>query len=149
MARKVFITKQVEEKTQDGMTVFPANRTLYADQLTYDAPVNKREGFKASSMNDVFEHYQPQVDDIELTAEDGSLVNEGFKFSQIKDFEDNQLIAQSKHMSEEKSKIDDFNAIIYQLERNKTLHKAMKDDKSRDNLKNALKALLAELENEN
>ena len=51
-------------------------------------------------------------------------------------------------MSEEKSKVDGYNSIIRQLEKNKTLRIVMKDDASRNGLKDALKALLAEIEDE-
>ena len=71
---------------------------------------------------------------------------ENFAFKQIKDFDDEQLIAQSQLLSSNQAKIDAFNSVIRQLEKNKTLRNTLKDDSSKDNLKNALKALLAELE---
>jgi hypothetical protein len=37
--------------------------------------------------------------------------------------------------------------VIRQLEKNKTLRNALKNEDSRENLKNAIKALLSELEN--
>lgn len=145
MARTV-ISKIVDEVPQDGVPGLPQNRTLYADQFTDEAPVDKPTVFQAKSMKDVFEHYQPKVEDIELNTEDGNSTFENFEFRQIKDFEDDQLIAQSKLMSEEKSKVDGYNSIIRQLEKNKTLRNVIKNDDARKNLKDALKALLAELE---
>ena len=47
---------------------------------------------------------------------------------------------------EKKAKIDAYNSVIRQLEKNKTLRNTLKDDSSKENLKNALKALLTELE---
>lgn len=148
MARKTVISKVVDEEPRDGVMVLPQNRTLYADQFTDEAPVGEPTTFQAKSMKDVFEHYQPKVEDIELNTEDGNSTFENFEFRQIKDFEDDQLIAQSKLMSEEKSKVDGYNSIIRQLEKNKTLRNVMKDDASRNGLKDALKALLAEIEDE-
>lgn len=148
MARKTVISKIVEEPLQDGMIEFPQNRTLYADQFTDIAPNTDedREGFKAKSMKEVFEHYQPSKDGIALTTEEGGTVFEDFEFRQIKDFDDEQLIAQSELMSGKKAKIDAYNSVIRQLEKNKQLRNALKDDAARGNLKDALKALLAELE---
>ena len=57
-----------------------------------------------------------------------------------------QLIEQSELMSSKKAKIDAYNSVIRQLEKNKTLRNTLKDDSSKENLKNALKALLSELE---
>lgn len=149
MGRKTVISKVVEENAQDGIIEFPQNRTLYADQFTDAAPNSDedREGFKAKSMKDVFEHFQPSKEGITLSNEDGGAVYEDFQFKQIKDFEDEQLIAQSELLSEKKSKIDAYNSVIRQLEKNKTLRNALKNDTAHEDLKNALKALLAELEN--
>lgn len=147
MARKTVISKVMEEKTQDGIIEFPQNRTLYADQFTDVAPNtdDEREGYKAKSMKDVFEHYQPVKKDVTLTTEEGGTVYEDFQFKQMKDFEDEQLIAQSQLLSDKKTKIDAYNAVIRQLEKNKTLRNALKDDAARENLKSAIKALLVEL----
>lgn len=148
MAKKTVITKVLDANAQDGIIEFPQNRTLYADQFTDAAPNTDedREGFKATSMKDVFEHYQPSKEDVALETEEGGVVYENFEFKQIKDFDDEQLIAQSKLLSGNQSKIDAYNSVIRQLEKNKTLRNTLKDDASKDNLKNALKALLAELE---
>lgn len=148
MARKTVITKVLDANAQDGIIEFPQNRTLYADQFTDAAPNTDedREGFKAKSMKEVFEHYQPSKEGIALETEEGGAVYESFEFRQIKDFEDEQLIEQSQLLSGEKAKIDAYNSVIRQLEKNKTLRNTLKDDSSKENLKNALKALLAELD---
>lgn len=148
MARKTVITKVLDANAQDGIIEFPQNRTLYADQFTDVAPNTdeEREGFKPKSMKDVFERYQPVKEGVALETEDGGTVYEDFVFRQIKDFEDEQLIAQSGLLSEKKAKIDAYNSVIRQLEKNKNLRSALKDETSRRNLRNALRALLAELE---
>ena len=63
----------------------------------------------------------------------------------MKDFEDEKLIAQSQLLSDKKTKSEAYNAVIRQLEKNKTLRNALKDDTARENLKSAIKALLVEL----
>ncbi len=107
MARKTVISKVVEENAQDGVIEFPQNRTLYADQFTDAAPNTDedREGFTAKSMKDVFEHYQPSKEGVTLTTEEGGAVYEDFNFMQIKDFEDEQLIAQSEMLSGKKTRL--------------------------------------------
>jgi hypothetical protein len=149
MAKKTVITKVLDANAQDGIIEFPQNRTLYADQFTDVAPNTDedREGFKAKSMKEVFEHYQPSKEGVALETEEGGAVYENFEFKQIKDFEDEQLIEQSNLLSSKKAKIDAYNSVIRQLEKNKTLRNTLKDDASKENLKNALRALLTELEN--
>jgi hypothetical protein len=148
MARKTVISKVLDVEAQDGIIEFPQNRALYADQFTDEAPQSDedREGFKAKSMKDVFEHYQPSKKDVALENEEGGAVFEDFDFKSVKDFEDDALIANSALMSGAKGKIDAYNSVIRQLEKNKSLRNALKDDAAKGNLKNALKALLAELE---
>lgn len=148
MARKTVITKVLDVEAQDGIIEFPQNRTLYADQFTDEAPTSDedREGFKAKSMKDVFEHYQPSKNGVTLETEEGGAIYEDFDFKSIKDFEDEQLIAQSELLNETKGRIDAYNSVIRQLEKNKTLRNTLKDEAARGNLKNALKALLAELD---
>ncbi len=148
MARKTVISKVLDVDAQDGIIEFPQNRTLYADQFTDEAPSSDedREGFKAKNMKEVFEHYQPSKKGVTLETEEGGAAFEDFDFKCIKDFEDEQLIGQSELLSTEKGKIDAFNSVIAQLEKNKTLRNALKDDAARGSLTNALKALLAELE---
>ena len=148
MARKTVITKVIDVEAQDGIIEFPQNRALYADQFTDEAPNTdeEREGFKPKSMKDVFEHYQPSKKGVTMETEAGGAVYEDFDFKQLKDFEDEQLIAQSDLMSAAKGKIDAYNSVIRQLEKNKTLRNTLKDEAARGNLKNALKALLAELD---
>ena len=148
MARKTVISKVLNAEAQDGIIEFPQNRTLYADQFTADAPNTDedREGFKPKNMKEVFEHFQPSKNGVALETEEGGAVYENFDFKSIKDFEDESLIAQSELLGAEKGKIDAFNSVIRQLEKNKTLRNTLKDAAARGNLKNALKALLAELD---
>ena len=148
MARKTVITKVLDAEAQDGIIEFPQNRALYADQFTDEAPQSDedREGFKAKSMKDVFEHYQPSKKDVALENEEGGAVFEDFDFKSVKDFEDEQLIDQSMLLTAAKDKIEAYNSVIRQLEKNKSLRNALKDEAAKGNLKNALKALLAEIE---
>ena len=147
MARKTVISKVLDVDAQDGIIEFPQNRTLYADQFTDEAPNSdeEREGFKPKNMKEVFEHYQPNKKGVALTTEEGGAAFEDFDFKSIKDFEDEQLIEQSELLSAEKGKIDAYNSVIRQLEKNKTLRNTLKDAAARGDLKNALEALLAEL----
>ena len=148
MAKKTVISKVMDVEAQDGIIVFPQNRTLYADQFTDKAPTTDedRAGFRPTSMKDVFDHYQPKKEEVQLETEEGACTYEDFHFHSLKDFEDDQLIAQSELLGMEKGKIDALNAVIAQLGKNKSLRNALKDQAARGNLANALKALLAELE---
>ena len=150
MAKKTFISKVTDPNATDGFIEFAQNRTLYADQFTDIDSIkeDKRVLFNAKSMKQVFEHYEPSKEDIPLETEEGGTIYEDFKFGQIKDFEDAKLIEQSEFLNSKKTKIDVYNSIVHQLKKNKNLRNTLKDDASKENLENALKALLIELENE-
>ncbi len=147
MAKKTVITKVLDADAQDGVIEFPQNRTLYIDQFTDKAPNTdeEREGFKPKNLKEVFEHYRPSKEGVALETEEGGSIFEDFEFRQIKDFEDEQLIDQSALLSDKKAKIDAYNAIIRQLEKNKPLRNALKDAESKENLLKVLKSLLVEI----
>ena len=54
--------------------------------------------------------------------------------------------SQSELLKKSNSKIEAYNSVIRQLEKNKSLRNALKEESSKENLKCALKALLIELE---
>lgn len=148
MAKKTVITKVLDAEARDGVIEFPQNRTLYVDQFTDKAPNTdeERETFKPKNMKEVFEHYRPSKEGVALETEDGGSVFEDFEFHQIKDFEDEELIAQSGLLSEKKARIDAYNAIIRQLTKNKPLRGAIQNAESKESLLNSLKALIQEIE---
>ena len=148
MARKYVVSKVLDDETRDGIIEFPQNRTLYVDQFTDEPPMNEDDSkpFNPQSMRDVFEHYQPKKR-VELQDENDAVITEELAFTEIKDFEDEQLIAQSELLSDEQAKIETYNTVARQLERSKTMRTALRDDAVRGNLRDALKALLEELEN--
>ena len=131
----------------DGILDFPQNRTLYVDQFSGDGPIldNAYDVFSARDMDTVFEKFHPEKE-IELHNEDGEYVSEQFHFRSIDDFEDEQLIAQSELLSTEESKINTYNDIIRQIEKNKNLRSILSDESTRDAVKHTLAILLNELQ---
>lgn len=148
MASKTYLTKLVDEFGEDGINLLRQDRTLYADQFTDKAPEYEedRKTIHPGNMREVFEYYQPSKI-VELNDEDGAIVTEEFSFTDIKDFEDDYLIAKSKLLTEKEAKIETYSIVSRQIEKSKSLRSALRDDNVRENLKNALKAILAELEN--
>lgn len=107
---------------------FAQNRTLYVDQFNDDGPVNSQERITlhAKTIEDVFHSYKPCMD-IELKNEDGESVIEHFSLHSIEDFEDDSLIAQCELLKTTEERIENYDNIIHQLERNQTLRTAIKD----------------------
>lgn len=131
----------------EGILDFPQNRTLYVDQFSGDGPImdNAYDVFSARDMDTVFDYFHPDKE-IELHNEDGEYVSEQFHFRSIDDFEDEQLIAQSELLSTEESKINTYNDIIRQIEKNKNLRSILSDESACDAVKHTLSILLTELQ---
>lgn len=138
-----------EYETWTGGLEFPQNLTLYADQFTERGAetVKEREGYHAVNLEKVFAHFKPSKSAL-LRNEAGELVEETFSFNAIEDFEDEQMIAQSSILVVVTRKIEAYNRIARQLERNKALRGTLEDGSRRKCLKNVLETLLAELKGE-
>lgn len=145
MAKKTVISKRIDVESEDDVIGLSQQRTLYADQFSDgEKSIPDAQPFEAKSMDSVFQHYQPSAS-VTLRDEEGQNVDEEFAFRDIKDFDDEQLIAQSDHLRSEKAKADAYNAIIRQLKQNNALKTALKDAQARNHLKDAIRALLKEL----
>lgn len=82
-------------KTIGGL--LPQNNVLYVDQFTNEAPTSPDELglFQPATMNDVFRHYTPGIEDVDLTNDEGEHCYENFSFNRLDDFDDDQIINQS------------------------------------------------------
>ena len=122
---------------------FPQNRTLYVDQFSEDGPYGDldRTVFQAQNLEEVFAHYRPSVD-IELLTEEGGVVTEHFTMLSIDDFEDEHLMAQSETLQAATLRMETYNNIICQLERNKNLRDTLNDETVRGELNDIVKFFL-------
>ena len=100
MARKRVIWERLEIDREDGVISIPQNRTLYVDQFTDDVTSTTSENspFVPKCMKDVFDFYKPRVI---IDLEDGNeniVVTADFAFTDIKDFDDDHLVAQIQEL---------------------------------------------------
>ena len=146
MAKKTVISKVLDAEAVDGIIEFPQNKTLYVDQFTDMAPVKPGDVFQPETMEDVFNHDQPEKRNVQMLDLEGRPVKENFKFNALKDFDDKELIKQSAYLSQQKATIDSFKTIEQQMIKNKVLRRAFENEESRKHLITALQSLLAELE---
>jgi hypothetical protein len=145
MARKTVITKVLDVNTSDAIVEFPQNRTLMIEQLTDSAPTKVDFQHEFATMDDVFDHYKPNVD-IEFENVNGMPVKENVKFNAIKDFGEDGLMKNSTFLNEVNLDIKTYDAMEQQLMKNKVLRDALSNENSRKDLVVALQAILAELQ---
>lgn len=139
-----------DEESNAKVSPIDNNKTLMIDQYTSDAePGNPELVEDIETIDDAFAHFKPSVE-VDFIDEDGGSVNEKLNFGELRDFEaqggKGKLVSNSSFLSSVKQKIDVNTKIRKNIEQNRKLRDILKDSSSREELKEMLKAMLAELE---
>lgn len=145
-----FISMAPDEESNAKVSPIDNNKTLMIDQYTSDAePGNPEFVEDIHNINDAFAHFKPTVE-VDFIDEEGGSVNEKLHFNELRDFEaqggKGRLVENSQFLSGVKQKMDTNAKIRKSIEQNRKLRDILKEDKSRDELKAMLQAMLAELE---
>lgn len=85
---------EVKIDASESIANIPDNRTLIVEQLTADEPVNPEAVSGLNTVEQVFDHFKPNVD-VEFENEEGQPVKENFRFSNVGDFSVKNLTEQS------------------------------------------------------
>lgn len=144
-----FISMAPDEESGAKVSLVDQNKTLMIDQYTTNVePGNPELVEDIQSIDDAFEHFKPQVE-VDFVDEEGGSVNETLRFSEIRDFEaqggKGRLVENSAFLSGVKAKIDTNVKVRKSIEQNRKLRDILKDQSSREELKEMLQAMLAEL----
>ena len=129
----------------EGFVEISPNKTLFVQKLTAEAPVKPELAEGLQTVEQVFEHFKPNVD-VELDIEDGSTKKENFSFAGLGDFDVKNLTNQSAYLKSLSLENDAYLKIIKQLKTNKSLKNVIENPETKSAFINALKALAAELE---
>lgn len=146
-----FISMAPDEESNAKVTPIDNNKTLMIDQYTSDAePGNPEFVEDIRTIEDAFAHFKPSVE-VDFTDEEGGSTSEKLHFGELRDFEaqggKGRLVANSQFLSGVKQKIDTNIKIRKSIEQNRKLRDILKDSSAKDELKEMLKAMLEELEN--
>lgn len=146
-----FISMAPDEEASAKVQLIDNNKTLMIDQYTSDVePGNPELVEDIQNINDAFAHFRPAVN-VDFTDEEGGSVSETLKFSELRDFEaqggKGRLVENSEFLSGVKQKIDTNVKVRKSIEQNRKLRDILKQSGSREELKEILQAMLAELEN--
>ncbi len=145
-----FISMAPDEESNAKVSLVDQNKTLMIDQYTTDVEAGNPEFVEdIHNIDDAFNHFKPKVD-VTFTNEDGGAVEETLKFGELRDFEANggkgRLVENSPFLSGVKMKIDTNAKIRKSIEQNRKLRDILKEVGSRQELKEMLQSMLAELE---
>ncbi|RYZ22340.1 MAG: hypothetical protein EOO16_09420 [Chitinophagaceae bacterium] len=129
----------------EAITNLAQNRTLFVQQLTQDAPVKPQAVYDLKTIEEVFQHFKPQVD-VDFETEDGSTRSETLRFSNLGDFSTSSISAQSPYLQDLSVQQDQYQKMIKQLDKNKLMKLVMANPEAKNAFMSALQSLLQELE---
>lgn len=121
------------------------NRTLLVQKLTADAPYRPEivEGLK--TMDDVFNHFKPEME-VEFSDEEGASSQETLQFRTVGDFGKNKIVEQSSFLQQLNQKAADYQQIMRQLKSNKALKTMLENPDSKAAFLAALASMIQEIE---
>ncbi len=137
---------EVKTDASEAFADIPQNRTLMAELLTKDAPVKPEVVHGLQTIEQVFEHYKPDVE-IDFEDAEGQSRSEKLNFTNLGDFGSKGITAQSSFLKDNAAQKEEYYKIIKQLKSNKILKAALANADTKNALLDALHGMLAELEN--
>jgi len=136
---------EVKTDANEAIQEIPQNRTLFVEKLTQDQPIKPEVVTGLKTVEEVFEHYKPEVD-VEFEDTDGVGRKENLNFKNLGDFGGKGITKQSKFLKDLNTEKDQYIKIVKQLKTNKILKTALENPEAKASLLEAMRALLTEIE---
>lgn len=137
---------EVKTDASEAFADIPQNRTLMAEKLTKDAPVKPEIVHGLQTVEQVFEHYKPDIS-IDFEDAEGVTKKETLSFKNLGDFGVKGITEQSEFLKDNASQKEEYLKIIKQLKSNKILKSALADPDAKKALLDAIQGMIAELNN--
>jgi hypothetical protein len=135
----------VETEAFEAFADIPQNRVLLAEKLTAATPVKPEIVEGLTTVEQVFEHFQPKID-MAFETEEGATRKETLHFRNLGDFGIKGITTQSNFLNDLTMKKEQYQKIIRQLKTNKLLKQALADPVFKKSFLDSLHALIGELE---
>lgn len=136
---------EVKINASEAIADIPYNRTLLVEKLTANDPVNPEKVENLSNIEEVFDHFKPNMD-ITFENEEGQETDENFRFNTVADFTLKNMLQNSPFLRDLSNQKEFYNKIIKQLRSNKILQRALQNPETKEAFVEALKALVDEME---
>ncbi len=135
---------EVKSGSGEAISEIDQNKTLLVQKLTQDPPVKPVVVGGLSSIEEVFSHFQPEV---ELTHEnsEGIETKETLHFKNVGDFTKGGIINQSEYLKNLNAEKDQYLKVVKQLNSNKVLKMAIENPEAKQALLESIHSLLTEL----
>jgi len=136
---------EVKGDASEAISEIPQNRTFMVEKLTADSPVKPEIVEKLTTIDEVFEHFNPSVD-VDFETIEGASRKEALSFKGLSDFGIKGITAQSEFLKDLTSQKEQFYQIIKQLKSNKLLRKALENPETKDAVMNVILSLIKEID---
>ena len=161
MSKENYLSRIEDKDSSARIEGLSQNKTLYVDQFTSSVTYTnrglameeveengKKVGKYPRSMKEVFTYFNPAVE-VDFTGEGGESKKETLRFKEMKDFEINNgkgnLVSNSPFLSDLRSKKENCENVQKQIEKNARLRDILKNTEAKNELKELLESILAEL----
>lgn len=136
---------EVKTDANEAIQEIPQNRTLFVEKLTNDQAIKPEIVKGLKTIDDVFEHYQPEVE-VDFEDTDGVERKETLNFKNLGDFGDKGITRQSKFLKDLDTEKDQYIKVVKQLKTNKILKAALDNPDAKEALLESIRALLTEID---
>ena len=136
---------EIKPESAEGIANIHHNRTLLAQKLTQEAPVNPEVVYGLKTVEAVFDHFKPEVE-IEMESLDGMPTKETMKFRSVADFRVKEMVAQSPFLRSLDAQYQEYTQISRRLQGHRILQTALGNPDTKAALIETLQALVAELD---
>lgn len=135
----------VKIDASEGMADIPMNRSLFVQKLTADEPIRPESVYDLKTVDEVFEHFKPNVD-VEFETQDGSSKEEKINFNSVADFKSSNIVQQSAFLQGLNAEKEGYAKIMKQLKTNKLVKNVTENPETKEAFIAALQNLIQELD---
>lgn len=136
---------EIKVDANEAIQEIQENRSLIVSQLTADETMVPEVVRGLKTVDDVFRHFQPAVS-VQHETEDGTIVDEEFRFQTLGDFTPKNLTQNSDYLQQLSVEQEQYNKILRQLKNNKILRSMLENEQTKSAFVQVLKDVAKELE---
>ncbi len=136
---------EIKPDSAEGIANIPFNRTLLAQKLTQQSPVNPEVAYGLKTVEAVFDHFKPEVE-VEMESLDGMPTKETMQFRSVADFRVKEMVAQSPFLRSLDAQYQEYTQISRRLKGHRILQTSLGNPDTKAALIETLQALIAELD---
>lgn len=136
---------EVKSDANEAIQEIPQNRTLLVEKLTNDPAIKPVIQGGLQTVEDVFEHFNPEVE-VDFEDSEGASSKETLNFKNLGDFGTKGITRQSDYLKGLETEKDQYLKMVKQLKTNKILKTALADPEAKQALLDSIRALLTEID---